>query len=264
MGVGRVLVTRSPHQASELADQLRARGLEPVLIPTIEQVPPSSFDALDAALAGLAGFDWIVFTSANAVAAFADRAAALGVSLAHPPLPPIAVVGAATGRAVSEHLNVTSALVPEKAVAESLTETLLPHARRPDGTPARFLLPRAEVAREVLPEALQAASAVVIAAPAYRTVVPAGAAKALQALFTEGATGVDAITFTSSSTAQNIAALLEVSGMTLPEKVQRISIGPITSATMRDLHMPPHAEATHSTIPSLVDCVVHTLSNSGN
>lgn len=260
----RVLVPRSLRQASELAEQLRARGLEPVVIPTIEQVPPNSFAALDAALASLFSFDWIVFTSANAVIAFAGRAATQGVSLADPPLPPIAVVGAATGRAVSEHLGVTPALVPEKAVAESLTEALLPHARRPDGTPARFLLPRAEVAREVLPEALQSASAVVIVAPAYQTIIPEGAAEALQALFTEGAIGVDAITFTSSSTAQNLAALLEVSGMTLPEKVRRISIGPITSATMRDLHMPPHAEATHSTIPSLVDCVVHTLSNSSN
>jgi uroporphyrinogen-III synthase len=248
------------HQASELADQLRARGLEPVVIPTIEQVPPTSFDALDAALAELARFDWIVFTSANAVTAFADRAAELGRAVAGESLPPIAAIGPATARAVTHQLGVPPSLVPEKAVAESLAESLLPHARRPDGTPARFLLPRAEVAREVLPEALQAASAVVIVVPAYRTVVPAGAAEALQALFTEGAIGVDAIAFTSSSTAQNLAALLEVSGMTLLEKVRRISIGPVTSATMRDLHMPPHAEAAQSTIPSLVDCLVSKLS----
>lgn len=255
----RVLVTRSPHQASELAEQLLARGLEPVLIPTIEQVPPTSFAALDAALAELDGFHWIIFTSANAVSALVERAATFRLDLSSTRLPPVAAIGSATARAVTQQLGVAPALVPEKAVAESLAEALRPHARRPDGTPNRFLLPRAEVARDLLPDALEAAGGVVVIAPAYRTVIPPHSAESLRQLFADEASWPDAILFTSSSTAENLAALLELSGLTLPEKVRRISIGPITSSTMRRLHMPPHREASQSTLDALVEVCIEDL-----
>ena len=124
----RILVTRSPHQASELADALRALGAEPVLIPTIETVEPTSYAPLDEALARLDGFDWLIFTSANAVEAFARRldGRALPVGLK------IAAIGAATARAL-EAAGFGVDLVPALAVAESLTEALLPFALQPDG-----------------------------------------------------------------------------------------------------------------------------------
>jgi uroporphyrinogen-III synthase len=248
----RVLITRSPHQASALADLLRASGLEPILIPTIELAPPTTFAPLDAALAHLDRFHWLLFTSANAVEAFATR-------LPNPysliPTPcRIAAIGPATARAL-EAIGLAPTLIPPQAVAESLAAALLPHAT--PGT--RFLLIRAEAARDVLPETLTAAGAEVTIAPAYRTVIPTGSIPQLRALFHSRAGYPDAITFTSSSTATNLLALLEAAGLSLPPEIQRISIGPITSQTMRDLDLPPHAEAAQPTIPALVEKVVKTL-----
>jgi uroporphyrinogen-III synthase len=172
----RVLITRSPHQASALADLLRASGLEPILIPTIELAPPTTFAPLDAALAHLDRFHWLLFTSANAVEAFATR-------LPNPysliPTPcRIAAIGPATARAL-EAIGLAPTLIPPQAVAESLAAALLPHAT--PGT--RFLLIRAEAARDVLPETLTAAGAEVTIAPAYRTVIPTGSIPQLRALF---------------------------------------------------------------------------------
>ena len=249
----RVLITRSTHQSSALAEQLIAQGCVPILIPAIEIVDPTSFAALDTALAHLETFHWLLFTSANAVEAFAKR---LPVSSAISCR--IAAIGPATARA-SESIGLTPTLTPPQAVAESLAEALLPHARQPDGTPTRFLLIRAEQARDHLPDALRSAGADVTIAPAYRTIVPQGSVSAIQALFHTPATYPDAITFTSSSSATNLIALLQASGLTLPPEILRISIGPITTQTLRDLNLPPHAEAAEPTISALVASVLESL-----
>jgi uroporphyrinogen-III synthase len=266
----RVLITRSPYQASELADALRARGLEPVLVPAIEFATPASFAALDAALVRLFSrsgqldsFHWLLFTSANAVDAFHQRLQSVAAPQNNakdlfPASCRIAAIGPATARAL-QTLGLTPTLVPPQAVAESLAASLLPCARQPDGSPTRFLLVRAEQARDHLPETLRAAGAEVTIAPAYRTVVPAGSIDALRALFASPPAYPDAITFTSSSTARNLLALLEAAGLTLPPVVLRVSIGPITSQSLRDLGLPPHAEAAEATIPSLAAAVVKAL-----
>src|SRR5665213_965324 len=161
----RILVTRSPHQASALADQLRDLGAEPILIPTIELADPTSFALLDAALTHLDRFHWLLFTSANAVEAFHCRLAVLKGTGFSPSIPviaekwalapeghfpdglKIAAIGPATARAL-EAIDLTPNLIPPQAVAESLADALLPHALQPDGQPTRFLLIRAEEARE--------------------------------------------------------------------------------------------------------------------
>jgi uroporphyrinogen-III synthase len=272
----RVLITRSPHQASALADQLRALGAEPILIPTIELADPTTFARLDAALAHLDTFHWILFTSANAVEAFhrrltatprATEGAPTGLGAPGPDprtrvlLPPnlrIAAIGTATARAV-EAVGLPVDLLPPQAVAESLAETLLPHALQPDGTATRFLLLRAENAREYLPDTLRAAGADVTIAPVYRNVVPTDSIAAIRELFSERENWPAAITFTSSSTAINLLALLEASGLAFPQGILRISIGPITSQTLGDLGYPPHAEAAEPNLPSLVAEVVKAL-----
>ncbi len=249
MSAPRILITRSPHQASALADQLRALGADPILIPTIKLAEPTSFAPLDAALVHLDQFDWLVFTSANAVEAFAKRGGRRGVSTQK-----IAAIGAATGRAL-EAAGFRVDLVPAQAVAESLVAALLPYAVQPDGTPTRFLLLRAEVAREFLPDTLRSAGADVIIAPVYRNVVPVDSIAAIRDLFFERERWPAAITFTSSSTATNLLALLEASALSLPQEIRRISIGPITSQTLRELDLPPHAEAAEPNLPSLVATV---------
>lgn len=240
----RVLVTRARHQASELADQLRAQGAEPLLIPTIAIAEPHSMAALDAALACLGTYDWIVFSSANAVEAFHRRAQFHRIlQMANH----IAAIGPATQRAASM-VGLHVDLVPAKAVAESLAEELVREARG-----KTFLLVRASEARDVLPEALREAGGAVTIAESYRNEVPEESVAALRELFARAESYPDAAMFTSASTAKNLAALLESAGVVLPGSVVRASIGPITSAAMLELGIAAHVEAREASVRSLVD-----------
>ena len=314
----RILITRSIKQSSALAEQLAACGFDPLLIPAIELVDPTSFATLDTALAHLDTFHWLLFTSANAVEAFHRRWACTpkqlpqgsgadlvpqgnatnlvpqgsatnlipqgsatkqvpqGFSLGShgvakeagfspevcfPPGLQIASIGPATARAL-ESVGLTPTLTPPQAVAESLAEALLPHARQPDGTPTRFLLVRAEQARDHLPDTLRSAGAEITIAPAYRTVIPEASIAAIRDLFSHPANYPAAITFTSSSTAINLIALLNASGLTLPPDIPRISIGPVTSQALCDLNLPPTAESPTPTIPDLTATVFEALKTS--
>ncbi len=243
----RILITRARNQASALAEALVTRGAETILIPTIEIAPPASYCALDAALASIRSFDWLLFTSANAVAAYMERARQLRLL---PQARRVAVIGPATARAVvASGLAGAVDLVPAQAVAESFAATLKPHA---DG--ASMLLVQAAVTRNLLPEALTAAGATVTVAEAYRNVIPSDSVASLRQLFPTAPP--DAITFTSASTAQNLASLLEAAGLPLPAGIVLASIGPITSTAMRNLQMEPSVEAADATIDALVEALV--------
>jgi len=226
-----------------------------VLVPAIEIAPPSSFERLDAALADLAEYDWVIFTSANAVEAFGRRVEFLGLNAVA--LVRVAAIGPATARAL-EAIGLTAELVPLQAVAESLAEALLEKVQQA-GAPTRFLLVRAEEARDVLPETLCKVGAEVTIAPAYRTVVPAGSIDAVRELFESATPGVTAATFTSSSAVRNLLALCEAAGVSLPTSVVRVSIGPITSETLRSLGYPPHAEALTASVAALAQAVREAL-----
>ena len=243
----RILITRTRHQASELATQLEAFGATAILIPTIEIAPPASFAALDDALTCLASYDWLIFTSANAVEAFHRRAQLLGLTQ----LPQhIAVIGPATLRAAND-IGLIVDLIPPQYVGESLTQVLLPEA------PGKsFLLVRAAEARDILPETLTAAGAKVTIAEAYCNQPPSGSIPALQDLFSTPANYPDAITFTSASTARNLCALLEAANLTLPPSITLASIGPITSEALGNLGHPPTIEAPEPTISALVQTLL--------
>jgi uroporphyrinogen-III synthase len=279
-----VLVTRAAGQASALAEGLRAAGMEPVVVPVIEIVEPESWAAADAALGRLGSFDWVVFTSPNAVERFVGRWVKVVAGTGEKQVLPlrqvqgqddngknhvdatrsfatefggrVAAIGQGTARAC-ELVGMKVDLVPAKAVAESLAEALVPMAQG-----KRFLLPRAAAARDVLPEALRAAGGEVEDVAVYRNAVPEGSVAAVRELFAEGARGVDAVTFTSASTVVNLLALLEVSGVRLPADVARVSMGPITSEALRAHGLQPDAEADEATITSLVEkvdeVVLHT------
>jgi uroporphyrinogen-III synthase len=249
----RILITRTRHQASDLAAQLEALGAISILIPTIEIAPPASFAALDAALTCLRTYDWLVFTSANAVEAFHRRAHFLHLTQ----LPKrIAAIGPATLRAANK-IGLTVDLVPPQYVAESLAKALLPEA------PGKsFLLIRAAEARDILPEALTAAGATVTIAEAYRNEVPTDSMRALQALFTAPTNYPDAITFTSASTVRNLCNLLEAANLKLPLNIILASIGPITSEALRTLGYEPTIEAAEPTIPALVQSLLNHLTGS--
>jgi uroporphyrinogen-III synthase/uroporphyrinogen III methyltransferase/synthase len=251
----RILVTRAAHQAGKLSDGLRALGAEPVEVPVLEIHPPVSFGPLDTALRELASYDWLILTSANAVHALVERAAALGIPLAQPAWLKVAAVGEATATEARK-AGFKIAFVPQAYVAESLVEGLLQSLQNRQSR-ERILLARAAVARDVIPEALRLAGAAVDVVYAYRNVLPAAAPEQLRSAVRSG---IDAATFTSSSSATHLAEAVRAANVAWPiAQVPAVSIGPVTSKTLRDLGWPPAAEAEPSDIPGLIAAVVRVL-----
>ena len=246
----RILVTRPEGQSSALAELLEARGAIVIQIPTIAIAPPASYCALDAALVTLRTYDWLLFTSANAVRAFAGRARTLNVP-ANPRR--VAAIGPATARALAETGMASYVdLIPSQAVAETFAEELKPHANG-----ASMLLVRATEARDLLPDVLVAAGAHLTIAEAYRNVVPREAATQLRELFTSSPP--DAITFTSASTANNLAAILSAAQLTIPPATILASIGPITTHAMSELNLRATVEANAANIQALVEAIAAAM-----
>ena len=247
----RVLVTRAAHQAGKLSDALRAVGAEPVEVPVLEIRPPASFDPLDRALRQLDRYDWLILTSANTVRAMADRSEQLGVAFTQPETLKVAAVGEATAEAVRK-IGFEVTFVPASYVAESLIEGL---AGQLAGQ--RILLARAAVARDVIPDALRGVNAVVDVVDAYQNAFPETAPEQLRRALAEG---IDAATFTSSSSVTNLAEAAARAGLAFPfDGVLAVSIGPITSQTLRELGWEPAIEADPSDIPGLTLAVVRVL-----
>ena len=248
----RILVTRAASQAGKLSQGLRALGAIPVEVPVLEIQPPASFDALDQALRQLSSYHWLILTSTNAVRALAERAHRTGISFEKSAPPQVAAVGFATAEEARK-AGLPVALVPEAYVAESLVAAL-------QGSIAgqRVLLARAAVARDVIPDALRAAGATVDVADAYRNAMPAAAPAQLRAALEQG---IDAATFTSSSSVTHLADAARAAGLAFPfAGVPAVSIGPITSQTLREHNWPPAAEATPHDIPGLIAAVASWLS----
>jgi uroporphyrinogen-III synthase/uroporphyrinogen III methyltransferase/synthase len=243
----RILVTRAAHQAGKLSEGLRAAGAVPVEVPVLEIRPPASYDQLDAALRNLGTYDWVVLTSANSVHAIAERAAACGIVFEEN-TPQFAAVGKATSESALQ-AGFTVALTPKEYVAESLIESL---AERAAGQ--RVLLARAAVARDLIPDELRATGAIVDVVDAYQNAVPHDAPEKLRAAL---ASRIDAATFTSSSSVTHLVEVARMAKIAFPfSGVKAISIGPITSATLRELGWPPAAEADPHDIPGLVAALI--------
>ncbi len=243
----RVLVTRAAHQAGKLSEGLRALDAEPVEVPVLEIQPPSSIESLDRALRSLDSYDWLILTSANTIRALQERSAVLGLSLRSKTGLNVAAVGEATATA-ARNAGFAVSLVPENYVAEALVACL-------EGQAAgkKILLARAEVARDVIPDALWAVGATVDVVDAYRNAMPEAAPRLLREAL---AKGIDAATFTSSSSATHLAEAARLAGIAFPfPGVAAVSIGPITSQTLRELGWEPAAEASPYDIPSMVAAI---------
>lgn len=249
----RIVVTRAARQSGGLQERLEWQGAEVVLLPTIEIVPPESYGPLDDALRRAAEFDWLLVTSANAVRVIGDRLAALGTTPAVLEHLRCAVVGRATADALCE-LGLKVEVVPERAVGEALADALVDRVRE-----KRVLLVRAAAARDVVPEALIAAGASVVVVDAYRTVIPENAAERARAVF-GGESLADAVVFTSGSTVMHLLDVLREAEVSFPSHVACVSIGPVTSATLRDAGLTIATEAATASLDSLVDACVRLYS----
>jgi len=226
-----VLITRARAQAAEFAADLESYGARVVDCPTIEIVPPASYVQLDEAIENLFGYDWLLLTSANAVEHFLARLSTLGRDVSELDGLRVCAIGEATAaRLVAAHVHVD--VVPAESRAEGVFDALEGYlGGREHFEGLNFLLPRAAVARDFLPRALEAAGARVDVVEAYRTVRPETTDRArAEALLVGG--GVDCVTFTSSSTVHNFAQLFDTRDLRpLLAGVRVACIGAVTAET---------------------------------
>ncbi len=247
----RIVVTRAQTQAQPLLRELRRLGAIPISLPTIEFAPPQDWALLDYALREVATFSGFIFTSANGVRFFFQRAAALQLDLRQPEASWVCAIGPATAHALREH-GWRCDFIPESYVAEGVLETL--SAR--DLSADRILIPRAGVARDVLPRELGLRGALVFVVEAYRTILPAASRQLVDELFPRTGAAVDAILFTSSSTAENFVALAGDDYRSRLGGVTLAAIGPITAATLERLGLPVAVRAETFTTAGLVNALL--------
>ena len=278
----RVLVGRAKHQAGALSTELRKLGAQVLEIPFIEIRKPRSFRPLDSALKNLNTYDWLILTSVNGVEAMWERMERLHLRLetnreGHEftraaktsrkiaalaaegrPLR-VAAIGPATKKAI-EKSGLRVDVVPKEYVAESVVRSLKGKVKG-----KRVLLVRAKVARDVIPRELRKAGAHVDVIEAYETVVPQNSRRRLQSALKNPKKRPHVVTFTSSSTVKNFVELLDVREkrklQSLLEGVRMSSIGPVTSATLRESGLPVDIAAKEFTIPGLVAAIVDEVSS---
>lgn len=242
----RIVVTRARAQASGFLEKLRRMGADAVEIPVIAVEPAAEQRDLDAALDRLAaphtGDRWAVFTSANAVDLVWDAVERSQRDARHFAGVRLVAIGPETAAALARH-GLRADLVPSEYIAEAVAEAML--AVGVAG--ARIWLPRAAMARDVLPDRLRDAGAEVEVLPLYRTVLPDEARAALDRVLAGGP--VDAVTFTSSSTVQHFLQALD--GRPFPEGAVAACIGPVTARTAASAGLPAGIVATEYTTAGL-------------
>jgi uroporphyrinogen III methyltransferase/synthase len=241
-----IVVTRARAAASEFATALGRLGAEVVGFPTIETAPPRSYAALDRAIKRIDSFDWLIFTSATGVESFIQRMKSRDRDIRALGDASIAAIGPATAARLADYaLRVTA--VPDEYRAEQIVTAI--GIKRIRGK--RFLIPRAEVAREALPKILcDKGAKEVVVAPAYRTVKPKGAqVDRIRELIASGA--IDLVTFTSSSTVSNFCELIGASAKGL----KAAAIGPITAATAQQHGFEVVVRPAKYTIDALTDSI---------
>jgi len=222
-----ILVTRAREQASDFRALLEERGARCLEFPTIEVVPPPSWEPLDRALKSIDRYQWVIFTSVNGVRFLFQRLEALGEDVRALRGIRLGAIGPKTAAALEER-GLRLDLVPSEYRAEAVIDALGEAEIRG----RRFLLPRAAKAREVLPEKLVEMGGEVEVVTAYETVRPSEKAKEVRRLLREGA--IHCITFTSSSTVENFIAMVGDDHLrSLLGKAVVACIGPITAETAR-------------------------------
>jgi uroporphyrinogen-III synthase len=252
----RVLVSRTKKQANALSSLLRDLGCLVIEIPFIEIHKPGSYRPLDSALKNIADYDWLILTSVNGVNALFGRMTRNKLDNSRLEHLKITAIGPATKAAI-EKRGLKVDVTPKEYIAESVVASL---HRLVKGR--RVIVVRAKVARDVIPRELRKAGAHVDVVEAYETVVPESSARRLRAVLTSSRKP-HAITFTSSSTVKSFVQLLGLRSARAALKkpaplhgVHTASIGPVTSATLREFGLPVDIEAREYTMQGLVNEIV--------
>lgn len=251
-----IIITRARAQSAEFVAELERLGARVISCPTIEIVEPENYALLDEAIDNLYGYDWLIFTSVNGVDYFLRRLETRGHDASELDELRVCAIGEATAFRLREariHVDV----IPEQFKAEgafAAIESYLGGRERLNRL--NFLIPRAAVARDFLPKALEETGARVDVVPAYRTVRPQTSERGrVDALLAGGA--VDCITFTSSSTVTNFAQLFDTTDLSqLLEGVRVACIGDITAATAAEHNLRTDILPSEYTIPALTRAIV--------
>ncbi len=245
----RVVVTRAPEQAGELAAWLDDLGAEILFVPVVRYEPALDGEPLDEVLRSLSEFDWLILSSQNVVRFVSERLQALGVSAqGGQPFPKVAAVGTATAAAARQE-GWPVHFVASCFQGTALTEELREHLRG-----CRVLLPRSDRAGADLPDALRDAGAEVTEAVAYRTLSAGGQEAVELAGVREGA--VDVLTFASPSAFHAFAETVGTEALQqLAGRAAIAAIGPVTAEAIRAAGLEVHVEADEATAAGLAQAI---------
>jgi uroporphyrinogen III methyltransferase/synthase len=248
----RILVTRPRDQAAELSDRLAALGAEAIEAPMIRILPPDDPEPLRHAAAEPGAFDWIVFTSVNAVASFMGALFDAGHDVRALAGPKLCASGPGTAERLARH-GIKVDLVPDEFRAEAIVEAL--KGRQAAG--ARVLLPRADIGREIVADRLRGLGSEVTEVVAYRTVLDEASRDGDPDVYRMLLDGqIDAVTFTSASAVRNFIKIFGADqGPDLLKHTTVAAIGPVTSEVASSLGIMVRVQPAASTIPALVDAI---------
>jgi len=250
------VITRARAQAADFVTELESHGARVLLCPTIEIAEPESYERLDEALDHLFGYDWIIFTSVNGVDYFLRRMGTRSQPIDELDDLRLCAIGDATAErltAAQVHVDV----IPEEFKAEGVFSALARYVGGREGLKGlNFLIPRAAVARDYLPLALEQAGARCDVVTAYRTVQPEGLDRGrVSAMLTGGA--ADCIAFTSSSTVKNLAQLFDTNNLSeVLCGVAVACIGDITASTALAYGLHTDIQPGEFTVPALARAIV--------
>jgi uroporphyrinogen III methyltransferase/synthase len=248
--VKKILNTRFRDQSAEFTTRLKNFGAEVIEFPTIEIVPPVTWNKLDQAIDQLKSYDWIIFTSANGVNFVWQRLQEKGKNRLPSSLK-ICAIGPATANQLKKR-EIAVDYIPKEYIAEAVLKGF----EKMDVKGKRILLTRAKKARDILPKGLRKIGAEVDVVEAYRTIKPRGSGKRLRQLLKNEE--IDVITFTSSSTVNHFVEILKKENLKkLLKGIAIACIGPVTTQTAKKWGMKVHIQPKKYTIPALTQAIVN-------